>query len=293
MPKKDLAIITVSWNISELIAEQMRSVVSGCKHTSWEYFLVDNGSTDNSVSIAQSVATEFPDASFTILPQHKNLGFGAANNLALEKTDAEFVLFLNPDMRVLPGTLDTIVAWMREHKEVGIVSPKLLDEHGAVNYDAMPRRFPKLWEQVGLILKAPHVFPQMLHGYLMKGFDVDKEQAVDSVRGSFMLMRREFLNKTGWAFDPRFFIWYEDVDICREAYRHGFTVMYTPAISCIDYVGQSFKKQDTLTKQKLFTASMLTYFQKWEPWYVWMWIALFRPVGMSLAWLGDMVRKKR
>lgn len=293
MPKKDLAIITVSWNISELIAEQMRSVVSGCKDVSWEYFLVDNGSTDNSVSVARSVAGKFPNASFTILPQHKNLGFGAANNLALEKTDAEFVLFLNPDMRVLPGTLDTIVSWMHAHKEVGIVSPALLDEYGNVNYDAMPRRFPKLWEQIALILKLPHVFPHILNGYLMKGFDVQKEQQVDSVRGSCMLVRRELLNKTGWAFDPRYFIWYEDVDLCREAYKHGFRVMYTSVISCIDYVGQSFKKQDTLTKQKLFTKSMLTYFQKWEPWYVWMWIAVFRPVGIALAWAGDMIRKKR
>lgn len=290
--RKDLAVITVSWNIAELIAEQMRSVVFGCKDVSWEYVLVDNGSKDNTITTAQQIVSEFPAASFKILPQGKNLGFSAANNIGLSQTNAEFVLFLNPDMRVEPGSLDTIVSWMKEHSDVAIVSPKLLDEHGNVNQDAMPRRFPKLWEQIALILKAPHVFPKMLHGYLMKNLDVDKEQNVDSVRGSFMLMRREFLNKTGWAFDPRYYFWYEDVDICREAYARGFRVVYTPIISCIDYVGQSVKKQETLWKQKQFTKSMLQYFQKWEPWYVWVWIAIFRPVGIAMAWLNDRYKTK-
>ena len=125
----------------------------------------------------------------------------------------------------------------------------------------------------------------------MRDMDPDQEQEVDSIRGSFMLMRREFLDKTGWAFDPRYFIWYEDVDICREAKRHGYKVIYTPIITCVDYVGQSFKKRTTLWKQKQFTKSMLSYFQKWEPWYKWVWIALLRPVGIGMAWVNDRLAK--
>ncbi|PJC52453.1 MAG: hypothetical protein CO030_02730, partial [Candidatus Magasanikbacteria bacterium CG_4_9_14_0_2_um_filter_42_11] len=67
----------------------------------------------------------------------------------------------------------------------------------------------------------------------------------------------------------------------------------TPRISCVDYVGQSFKKRDTLWKQKKFTKSMLVYFQKWEPWYVWMWIALVRPVGVAFAWMNDLLHSKK
>jgi len=125
----------------------------------------------------------------------------------------------------------------------------------------------------------------------MKDFDSEKEQEVPSVRGSFMMMRREVYEKLGWTFDLRYFIWFEDVDTCREVWKLGYKVMYTPVISCTDFIGQSFKKRDTYWKQKNFTKSMLQYFQKWEPWYKWMWIAIARPVGLVLACVNDKVHK--
>lgn len=278
----DLSVITVTWNSKERIDEQIRSVFAGCKDITCEEIVVDNGSTDETVAFVEE---RFPDVA--VIANKENKGFGAANNQGLEKATGEYVLFLNPDMRVEPGSLDTILAWMKQHTDVAIVSVKLVDRDGNFLPDASPRRLPKLWEQLALILKIPHVFPSLLNSYHMTDLDPDVEQEVDSIRGSFMLMRREFLNKTGWAFDPKYFIWYEDVDICREAKRHGYRVVYTPVITCVDYVGQSFKKRTTLWKQKQFTKSMLTYFKKWHPWYQWMWIALVRPVGVGLARVND------
>lgn len=282
----DLSVITVTWNVEERIAEQIRSVSSGCKKISCEEIIIDNGSTDGTCDIVRT----FPHVH--LIENKKNLGFSAANNIGLAKAKGEFLLFLNPDMRVLPESLDTIVSWMRQHPEVGIASPKLIDEHGEINREAGPRRFPRMWEQIAIMLKAPHFFPKMLHGYHMRDFNPEKEQQVDSVRGSFMIMRREFLDKTGWAFDPRYFIWYEDVDICREATKHGFQVIYTPVISCVDYVGQSFKKRKTLWKQKQFTKSMIQYAKKWEGPFFWMPLVCVRPLGIALAWLHDVLRKK-
>jgi GT2 family glycosyltransferase len=280
----DLSVITVTWNSKEHIAEQIRSVFSGCKTISCEEIVVDNGSKDNTVQI---VKKEFPEVH--VIVNENNEGFGAANNAGLEKATGRYVLFLNPDMQVMPESLDAIVAWMDENNDVGIASPKLNDQHGNLNLDATPRRFPRLLEQIALVLKVPHVFPSILDKYHMLGFDSDREQDVDSVRGSFMIVRRELIDKLGWAFDPRYFIWYEDVDICREAKKHGYRVVYTPVISAIDYVGQSFKKQKTLWKQKQFTKSMLTYYKKWEPGYKSIWIAILRPVGIFLAWLHDKI----
>ena len=124
----------------------------------------------------------------------------------------------------------------------------------------------------------------------MKDFNSDSEQEVDSVRGSFMLVRRELIDKLGWGFDPRYFFWFEDVDLCREAKRLGFKVVYTPIVSCVDYFGQSFKQRTSIWKQKIFSRSMLTYFQKWEPWWKWIWIAIFRPVGIFFAWLVEVFK---
>lgn len=227
----------------------------------------------------------------TIIANTENRGFGAANNQGLAIATGKWLLFLNPDMRLEPGSLDSMIQWMEEHPDVGIASIKLVDEQGQRSPEATPRRFPKVWEQVALILKVPHVFPHLLDTYHMTDFDSEKEQEVDSVRGSFFFVRRELVEKLGWAFDPRYFIWYEEVDVCREAKRLGYKVMYTPIITAVDYIGQSFKQKTTLWKQKQFTQSMLTYFQKWDPWWKWIWIWVTRPVGIVLGWVNDKLSK--
>jgi len=283
----DLSVITVTWNSKDLIGTQIESVRAGCKHISYEEIIIDNASSDHT---AQYIKEQYPF--ITVIANNQNKGFGAGNNQGVKIAKGDYLLFLNPDMRVEPESLDRILEWMKQHPDVGIVSPKLVDEYGALNEDAIPRRFPQLWEQVALLLKLPHLFPSIMNGYLMKGFDADKEQEVDSVRGSFMLMRRGMVEKLGWAWDPRYYIWYEDVDICREAKRLGYKVVHTPIITCVDYIGQSFKKRDTLWKQKNFTKSMLVYFKKWEPWYVWMWIAVCRPIAIGMAWINDRQHKK-
>lgn len=281
----DLSVITVTWNSVKLIGEQIESVKSGCRNISFEEFVVDNNSTDGTADL---VAQKYSEVK--IIRNEKNLGFGTPNNTAAKMSSGEFLLFLNPDMRVEAGSLDKMVEWMRAHSDVGLASCRLVDENGILNADAQPRRFPGILDQLAIILKLPHLFPSILNRYMFKDFDADKEQEVDSVRGSFMIMRREVFEKLGWAFDPRYFIWFEDVDTCREVKRLGYKVMHTPIISCIDYIGQSFNQRTTLWKQKNFTKSMLQYFQKWEPWYKWMWIAMFRPVGIGMALVNDKLK---
>lgn len=261
----DLSVITVTWNSAEHIAEQIRSVAKGCKNISYEQIIIDNGSTDETVSV---VETRFI-ASVRLIKNDHNAGFAAANNLGYKESRGEFLLFLNPDMVVQPGSLDILVDWMRKHPGVGIAGCKLVNEQGQVNSaagykSALPRRFPTLWNQLLVILKIHHLFPSVLDAYLYKGFDKNKEQEVDSVRGSFMCVRRALLEKLGWAFDPRYYIWFEDVDLCREAKRHGFKVVYTPVISCVDRVGKSFVKRSLLWKQFQLIRSMIKYFWKWR-----------------------------
>lgn len=297
-----LSVITVTWNSAEKIREQMKSVRAGCEKISWEQIVVDNGSKDETTSvilnsdrnigvkdissvILNEVSSFFPN--IKLIANAENIGFAAANNQGVKIAQGDFLLFLNPDMKVEKGGLDKLVEWLRKHPDAGLMSCKLIDAAGNFNSAAAPRRWPTVWNQAALLLKLPHLFPLLLSGYLMKDFEPDKEQEVDSVRGSFMLVRREIVERLGWAFDPRYFIWFEDVDLCREVKRLGYKVMYAPLVSCVDYVGRSFIKRETLWKQKNFTKSMLTYFQKWEPWYKWGIIWFLRPVGIGLACLKE------
>jgi len=281
----ELSIITVNYN-DKKIFEQLASVKDGAAGLEFEQIVSDNGSADGSL---QEIRTVFPNVK--IVENGSNIGFGAANNSGLKISSGEFVLFLNPDMKVELGSLKKIIDWMRARPEVGIASCKLVDENGEINKDAAPRKFPGFWDQAATLLKLPHLFPGILNNYLYKNFDFAKEQEVDSIRGAFMLVRRELLSKLGWGFDPRYYIWFEDVDTCRECWRLGFKVVYTPIISCVDFVGQTFKKQPSMLKQKWFTESMVKYFKKWEPWYKWMPIVALRPVAMALAKLNSLGKK--
>ncbi|HLD82173.1 MAG TPA: glycosyltransferase family 2 protein [Patescibacteria group bacterium] len=281
-----LSVITVSWNSDQTIAEQIRSVVFACRNSEFEQILIDNASSDQTVAI---IKTGFPRV--TLIANEKNMGFAHANNQGVALAKGEYLLFLNPDMRMLPNHLDRFIEWMDVHPDVGIASCKLINKDGNFNENAKPRRFPKIGEQVALVFKLPHLFPSLFKNYFYHDFNPNDEQEVDSLRGSLMMMRKSFVEKLGFAFDPRYFIWFEDVDICREAHRLGYKVMYTPKFQCVDYVGQSFRQRPSYWKQKHFTKSMLQYFQKWEPWYKWIWIALVRPVGLVLVWINETFMK--
>lgn len=281
----DLSIITVVHNDRENILRQLMSVKNSLCNLELEQWVVDNGSKDGSVD---EIAKEFP--SVHIIKNADNKGFARANNQAVEKSSGNFLLFLNPDMVILPGSLDKIIDWMRSREDVGIASCKLINENGEFNEEAKPRRFPKVSNQLAIILKLPHLFPRILNKYLYSDFNSNEEREVDTVRGSFMIMRRAFVLAVGYAFDPRFFIWFEDVDICKECWNRGLKVLYTPIISCVDFVGQTFKKKSTVWKQVNFTKSMLRYFKKWDPWYKWIWIAVFRPVGIAFSIIQNILK---
>ncbi len=278
----DLSIIIVSWNVKDLLRECLTSILENRGDLQLEIFVVDNASSDGSVEM---VKQEFGDK-VVLVANSENLGFSKANNQAIKRSRGRYVLLLNPDMRVLPNTLPDMVKFMDDHKEAGVAGCHLID----INNKTVPhvRKFPTILDQGSIVLKLPHIFSTILDKYLMKDFNYNGVEpvAVDSIRGSFFMIRREVIEKIG-GLDERYFIWFEEVDYCHSVIKAGWKVIYNPLAKCIDHVGQSFKKRDSYWKQKQFTKSMLQYFQKWEPWYKWMWIAVARAIILPLAYLRE------
>lgn len=275
----NLSIITVSWNVKDKLRECITSVFENRGDLEIEYYVVDNASRDGTVDM---LAREFPQV--RVIANTQNKGFARANNQAIAASTGEFVLLLNPDMRVLPETLTRMVAWMREHPRAGVASAKLLDEQGRLNADALPRRFPGFFDQAAILLKVPHLFPDILGHYLWHDFDAEKEQTVNSVRGSFFMIRREVLKRLK-GLDERYFIWFEEVDFCKQVWGADFEVWYVPSVTCVDYIGQSFKQQPGLWRQKQFTKSMVQYFEKWHPGPAAWALKLLRPFALFLTWI--------
>ena len=281
----DVSVITVTWNSGEFIEPQISSLTLAAQKIQYEQFVVDNASTDQTVAGIQTTHPEI-----RLIRNSSNLGFAAANNQAALLATGEYLLFLNPDTLLEPGSLDTLVSWMREHPRAGIVGPALKNKNNDLETEALPRRFPTLTTLLVLLTKLPHLFPGLLHKYRYADMDFSKDVAVDTVRGSCLFIRRNLVTQLGFAFDPRYFAWFEDVDLCREVKRLGYEVWFTPATAARDYVGQSFKQVNHLARQKQFFKSATIYFKKWEPGIKPFIVQIFSPLGIFLVRIASWLK---
>lgn len=288
MPVTDLSIVIVSWNVRDRLRECLASLAASVRDPAFTYTVcvVDNASSDGS---AEMVRAEFPVVQR--IANHENRGFAAACNQGARMTMVsapEFVLFLNPDMRVTPGCLEGVVSFLRQRRNarVGIAGCRLTDERG----ETIPhvRRFPRLTDQLAILCKLPHLFPRVLRRYLVEGFDAARESRVDSVRGSCFCVRSELLRTVG-LFDEGFFLWFEEVDLCTRARQAGWEIAYTPSVTCVDHVGRSFAQLRMYPKQTQFTKSMLRYFRKHRPAWEWVVLAAVRPFVLAAARVYDVL----
>lgn len=257
----DLSIIIVSWNVREKLKENLDSIFSSETSFSFEVFVVDNNSVDGSVEMVEK---NFPLVK--IIKNNENLGFAKANNQAIKNSSGDFILLLNPDMKLEKDSIEKSMLWAKNRKEATVSSFKLINQKGEVIKHV--RRFPLLFDQLMIILKVPHIFPGVLNAYLMPDFDYSKESKVDSIRGAFFLINKESYKKISGLdkpfLDERYFLWFEEVDFCREVYRLGGQVWYSPNAQCLDYIASSFSQVKRIKTQNYFSSSMLKYFAKWE-----------------------------
>ena len=282
----DLSIIIVSWNVKEKLKENLKAIYESQGNFSFEVFVIDNNSHDNS---AEMVEKKFPEVK--LIKNKENVGLSRAVNQVKDLISGDFVLLLNSDNKVQPNTFINMLDWMRANPNAGVATCKLIDQNGETIKQI--RRFPTLKDQLAIVLKLTHIFPNILKDYIREDFDYEKPAKVDSVRGAFFMIRKNLIKKIG-LWDPRYFIWFEEVDYCRETCEAGSEVWYTPVAECVDYIGQSFNQVDMGTKQKYFSDSMLKYFKKWHPvWQYWV-LKLVWPIIIFFAMiLGKIGIKSR
>jgi GT2 family glycosyltransferase len=280
-----LAIIIVTWNSAGFIEANLDSLEKALKDIDASVWVVDNASSDNTAAL---VAQKYPWVN--LIANNQNLGFAKANNLAIKSVDAEYYLLFNPDMRAQEDTFTKLLAFMDTHPEAGVGGCKLIDQNGQIVPHV--RNFPTLWDQLAVLLKIPHIFPGVLNAYLQKEFDYSQEAVVDSIRGSLFCMRRELIERLG-GLDERYFIWFEEVDFCKEVYKAGMKVMYTPTAVATDYVGKSFSLVARYKKQKMFSSSMNKYFYKWHGWVAGAIIWAVRLKVLTLVWLVEKLTTRK
>jgi hypothetical protein len=259
-----LSVIIVSWNVREKLKSNLRALLDSKTDFEFEVFVVDNNSEDGSALMVES---DFP--AVNLVKNDANYGFAKANNQVIRQLESDFILLLNPDMIPGPNTLQNMIGWMDENPQACACSCRLIDEKGETVRQI--RRFPRVWDQLAIVLKLPHIFGRILDNYIIKDFDYQKAQPVDSIRGAFFMINRKrvydllmFQDRTLPELDERYFLWFEEVDYCRQIKKGGGEVWYTPAAECRDLIGKSFDQLRGAQKQKYIRDSMLKYFRKWH-----------------------------
>lgn len=291
----DISLITVGYKSREYVSGLLESLFASAEnlrraHLTVEHFIIDNDSDDE---LCEMVSKEFVPRNNDVITVRaiqntENLGFAKANNIGIRAAVGQKIILMNPDMRLFPETLSNVSAWMDARANAAVVGIHLISQDGVTV--SQVRRFPGLADQAAILLKLPHIFPRLLDKYLVAEFDYGRETRVDSLRGSFFALRRETVEKIG-GLDERYFIWFEEVDYCRQAAAAGLEVWYTPAARAVDFVGRSFALVGGYQKQKYFTDSMIKYFAKWHPAMVAGIMRFLRLFALAAAWLAERLKK--
>lgn len=237
MKKIDLSIIILSYNTKDLLRDCLKTVFAAVKIASGkeiEVIVVDNASKDGS---AQMVRKEFPRV--ILLVNKKNLGYAKGNNLGLRKAQGRLVLFLNSDTQIKPESLEEIIKFMDEDTDIGATTPKTMLFSGKMDPDCH-RGFPTPWASFCYFTGLEKVFPKSrIFGRYHKFYlDLDKIHEIDAGFGTFMIVRKEVLEKVGY-WDESYFFYGEDLDLFYRIKQAGFKVMFYPLPLLVHYKGGS------------------------------------------------------
>ncbi len=194
-----------------------------------EIIVVDNASADGT---PEMVRQEFPSARCLALP--KNIGFGPGNNAGLQASIGKYILIMNPDIVILDDALDRLIDFMETHPEVGLVGPQLRNPDGSIQFSCyhFPTPLIPLYRRTPLGHWA--VGQKALAHYLMTDWDHQTIREVDWLLGAFLVARRSMIDQLG-SFDERFFLYFEDADLCRRAWQSGWRVVYNPEMQVVHY----------------------------------------------------------
>jgi GT2 family glycosyltransferase len=274
----DVAVIVVNFNTGDETIACVASALHDLGAVTSQVFVVDNASTDGSARLLGA------DTAITLIVNDTNRGFGAAINQAAKTTQAPLLWILNPDCRVLPGAYRALLDTLERHSECAIAAPQLLNADGSVQASARgePDAWTGLFGRHGLLTKF---FPSStaarrnLPAAELVASGVDSAE-VPWVMGAAMLVRREPFDRVG-RFDERYFLYWEDADLCRRLRLAGCTTRYVPRARVRHPGGTSAKTASRLAIAA-FHRSAYRYYSTHvvrSPWHP---LRLFARVALSL-----------
>jgi GT2 family glycosyltransferase len=228
----ELSAVIVNYNAGPELRDALRSIASELAGREWEAVVVDNASSDGSSDYAWEFA---PHA--RVLRNTDNIGFGRGINQGVAASSGPLILIMNPDCRLERGAMTTMRAELEKRERCAIAGPRVLDPDGSEQGSARgdPNMLTGLFGRTGLLrLLMPSSSASRRNVVNSDGGSA----TVDWLSGACMLVRRSAFDEVG-GFDPRYFLYWEDADLCRRLRTRGYEIRYVPAATAVHQVGRS------------------------------------------------------
>lgn len=273
----ELTVIIVSYNTRDLTLKSLETLYATSSSVPMRVVVFDNASADGS---ADAIAEHFPQAELIRSPE--NIGFARANNQVAESITSEWMLLLNPDTEVHDGAIANLLAFSRKHPEAGITGGRTVFPDGSLNIASCWRRMTP-WSLFCTTFYLTRLFPksEFFNPEAMGGWKRDTVRKVDIVVGCFLMIPTALWRQLN-GFDPRYFMYGEEADLCLRAARMGYRPMITPDAQIMHLVGaSSAKRADKIVRVAKAKATLIR--DHWSGWLA--------PVGIAQMWLWGAVRR--
>lgn len=253
---KKLSVVIVSYNVKYYVEQCLTALRWALRDIDSEIFVVDNHSRDGSVEYLRS---RF-GSQITLIASNHNLGFAKANNRAIENSDSEYVLLLNPDTIVTEESMKETLAFMDSHPKAGGLGVHMLKSDGTNARESrrgIPTPMTAFYKMCGLCSLFPNS-PRFGH-YYMSGISWDEPHQIEIISGAFCMLRKEALDEIG-LLDEDFFMYGEDIDLSYRLIQAGWENWYLPSV-ILHYKGESTQKS-SFRYVHVFYDAMLKFFRK-------------------------------
>ncbi len=242
----------VTHNNMSSIDETVSTLLEHTKGVDFKLMVVDNMSTD---STPDHIKAKYPQVE--VYEPHTNNGFGSGHNNALSVIDSKYHCVINPDISIGDDVIARMAAYMDEHPEIGLLSPKICFPDGRMQI--LGKRNPKIKYLIASRMRGDGEPGKLLREYAMLDENLDVPCEIENATGCFMMFRTELFKQIG-GFDDRYFMYFEDCDITRTVRRYAKAIFYPEAV--VYHVwGRESKKNFKLMLVQI--SSMFKYFFKW------------------------------
>lgn len=251
-----VAAILVNFNAGNELRLALQSIADEFHGRAWEAVVVDNASSDGSADIAEGFAPQV-----RLLRNAQNLGFGRGVNQGIAASTAPVVLIMNPDCRLFAGAIGELEAVVTEYLHCAIVGPRILSPDGSVQGSARgdPDMMTGLFGRASALRRLLPRLPVSKRNVVDASIaTVHGSAVVDWVSGACMLAKRDALARVG-GFDERYFLYWEDADLCRRLRHAGYHIRYVPVATAVHRVGHSSRTARGMATRAFHQSAYLYY----------------------------------